>query len=235
MSERPDLRYELKMVCQASARERLLARMRIDPAGLSTLFPPRRVQSIYFDTIFQRALEENLAGISHREKLRFRWYGEAQDTVRGTLECKVRENMLGWKYTLPIERDVRVAGVDRTRFARELLAGLPDLWARMATEAPAPVQWISYRREYFSTADSSVRVTVDSNLVVCDLRNRFILRADYPTPIPKLVIVEAKCGEADYDSARALLGRLPLQVDKCSKFVLASSPGEGPMASILPE
>ncbi|MFT5284343.1 MAG: hypothetical protein ACI8TQ_000499 [Planctomycetota bacterium] len=231
--ERPDLRYEIKMVCQASSHGELLARVQLSPAGVTKLYPPRQVQSIYFDTLHGRALEENLSGVSHREKVRFRWYGPDRDVVRGKLEQKVRENMLGWKHVIPIDKDIRVTGSNRTQFAKDVLGDLTGFWARTREGNPMPVQWISYQREYYSTSDNLVRITVDRNVETFDQRNRFLLSAKHRTPTPNLLIVEAKCAAEHYDYAKSLLNRLPLRVDKCSKFVIASRPGEAPDASLL--
>ena len=232
---RPDLRYEVKMVCQATSHGKVVAHMRLDESGLSELHKPRQVQSIYFDTIDGRALEENLSGISHREKIRFRWYGDERKIVRGHLEQKIRENLLGWKHTLKIDKDIRVEGSNRTQFAKDVLGDLTGFWARTRERHPMPVQWISYKREYYSTSDNLVRVTLDRELETFDLRKRFLLSAQHPTPMPKLLIVEAKCAAENFEEAKRLINRLPLHIDKCSKFVLASNPGEGPTSSILPE
>ncbi|MFH1998785.1 MAG: VTC domain-containing protein, partial [Planctomycetota bacterium] len=82
-------RYEIKMVCQSQAYPEIRLCLDLDPSGLRVLYPPRRVQSLYLDTPEGDVLAENLAGISHREKIRFRWYGDEVRTVRGRLECKV--------------------------------------------------------------------------------------------------------------------------------------------------
>ena len=57
-----DVRYEIKMVAQAAAYARLRMFLRLDRAALRELYPPRIVQSIYFDTHLDRSLNENLAG-----------------------------------------------------------------------------------------------------------------------------------------------------------------------------
>ena len=63
-----------------------------------------------------------------------------------------------------------------------------------------------------------------------DLRVRKRIEDRSPTPIPNLLILEVKCGEADYDAARHLVSSLPIPVDRCSKFVTASDPTHGPNA-----
>ena len=228
------LRYEIKMVCQEHAYEHLLMILRLHPSCLRTVFPPRHVQSVYLDTHRGRAMEDNLAGISHREKIRFRWYGLQNTGVRGKLELKVREGTVGWKEIVPVEAAVDVEGARRNAFMKRLTENAPLEWRIRLSEGLDPVQWIAYLREYFVTANGRVRLTVDRKLKAWDQRGRFMLSSLFATPLPRVVIVEAKCDSEDYDEMRELMNRLPLYVDKCSKFVLASSPNHGPIVSIFP-
>ncbi|MBU0756100.1 MAG: VTC domain-containing protein [Planctomycetes bacterium] len=228
-----DGRYELKMACRGEALPEIKAALSLDPAGFRTLYPPRRVQSIYLDTPEGDALDENLAGISHREKIRFRWYGDRVSLVQGRLECKIRENLLGWKRTLPIRNLVEVEGVDRWKFVRVLHEAAGPDWQTRLSRATEPVQWISYRREYFGSADGKLRVTVDDRLEGFDQRGRIRLSARFKTPVPHLVVVEVKCASHHYDPARRLINRLPFFVDKCSKFVTTTLPDAAPTLSYL--
>lgn len=230
------LRYEVKMVAQAAFYPKLRMHMRFDQAGIRVLHPPRRIQSVYFDTWQDQALEENLAGISHREKVRLRWYGEAVRGVSGTLERKVRENMLGWKGLLPIPGKLDVEGVTRRDFANNLREHLTADWEDVISKDLLPVQWIAYDREYFATeaATGPIRITIDRGLRTFDQRNRRMLSSRFRTPTPDVIIVEAKCAEADYDTLRKLMARFPMQIDRCSKFVYASSPNDGAIASYIP-
>jgi hypothetical protein len=228
-----DARYEMKMVCRAEDYGRVKAFLDLDPAGLHTLYPLRRVQSVYLDTPGGEALEDNLAGISHREKVRFRWYGEGAGTVQGRIECKVRENMLGWKHALAIEHPVCVEGADRYDFVEKLRDAADPPWRARLAGPLEPVQWISYSREYLGSADGRLRITVDRDLKAFDQRGHLNLTAQFETPVPAIVVIEVKCAAAQYDAARQLINRLPFFVDKCSKFVTASMPDAGPGISFL--
>ncbi len=231
----PDsLRYELKMACQEGARPQVLMALQMHRAAVRPLHPTRVVQSLYLDTATGAALEENLSGVSHREKLRFRWYGEDSALVRGTLERKVRENMLGWKDFARVRTPLALAGVDRWTFLRKLAAELPPAWQAEVPGCLEPVQWIRYTREYYTTADGAVRITVDSQLGAWDQRPRFRLGCSGASFLPRLLIVEAKCAKPHYQAAKELLESLPLVVDRCSKFVLASDSAHGPVASLFP-
>lgn len=226
------LRYELKAVCEESAYARLVMALRLHPFALRTLFPPRRVQSVYFDTDRNRALEENLAGVSRRTKLRYRWYGDATSGLAGQLERKERENALGWKETTRVAGDIDVEGARRRDFAADVQAGVDGRW-RAALAGLDPVQWIAYQREYWTTADGLVRVTLDRDLQAFDLRLAARITSSARTFLPRILILEAKCAPGHHDVARQLIGALPVVVDRCSKFVLASAPGQGPLPSIL--
>ncbi len=225
--QKPDLRYEIKMVAQEHYYHELMFVLRLNGAGIRGLYPPRRVQSIYLDTPHGAALGENHAGISHREKIRFRWYGPEERGVHGTLENKVKENTIGWKHLLPIDTSLDVAGVDRVQFTEVLRAHLTPEWRSRFCVFLEPVQWISYLREYYCTAEGKVRITIDRELRCADQRGRFLLSAQFPTPVPRALIIELKCAFEDYEHAGKLANRLPLSYDKCSKFVLASTPGIG--------
>jgi len=229
------LRYELKVAGQEASYHRLRMALELQPEAIRTLYPPRQVQSIYLDSHFGCALEENLAGISHREKLRLRWYGAETRGVVGKLELKVRENMLGWKRTTQVDRRLDVQGALRSEFARELQASFPDAW-RIRMAGLEPAQWISYEREYFITADHKVRLTIDRNVRTWDQRwrGRLSARALDETPKGRIFVLELKCSPEAIEVAEALVQRLPWPVGRCSKFVLASDPTHGPTPSLEP-
>jgi hypothetical protein len=229
-NERPGLRHELKLVCDEAAYAEVRMALRLERAGVRTLHPPRRVQSLYLDTPFQRALEDNLAGLSEREKLRVRWYGAADLAVQAVLERKCRENSLGWKECVPLGGPMDVAGQPRRAFVRALERRVDARW-RQHLAGHEPAQWVSYLREYFETADRRVRLTLDRELAFADQRPLPRLDPSRRTGAPRLLVLELKCAPGDLDRARDLIGRLPLMLGRCSKFVLAAVPGSGPLPS----
>lgn len=230
---REDLRYELKLAGEAHLYDELRALVLLHSASLSPIHHPRRVQSLYFDTPSDEALGENLAGISHREKTRFRWYGEETHSVSGRLEKKVRENRQGWKEIGEVEGLFDIEGARRDALQAALAAATSPAWRERLSGNLEIVQWISYRREYFATLDSRVRVTLDRDLTTYDQRFSARLSSKWKTPTPDLMILECKVAPRDLRRVEGLLSSLPLMVDKCSKFVIASSPGDAPLRSVL--
>lgn len=228
-----ELRYEIKLVGEAWLRAELASRLFQHPVGLRRAYPARRVNSLYLDTHGGRALEENLDGLSHREKLRLRWYGAEAGPLRVQLERKVRENQLGWKDRFVFPEPVRIDGERRAALMTSISGSVPPPW-REAVAGLEPVQWIWYRREYLATRDGRLRVTLDTSLRAADQRDRVRVSQAWPTPVADVVIVELKAAPGDENLVAEVVANLPPPVDKCSKFVLASAPEEGPLRAVAP-
>jgi len=231
---RPDLRFEVKLVAQESAFEPLLMQLRLLPEGLRPLFPERTVQTIYFDTFGDRALLENLAGVSEREKLRLRWYGEEVRGVRARMERKVRRNSLGWKEVRELDLPLDVEGAERFEFRRRVVAACGEPWAS-ELEALEPVQWIRYRRAYWTDAAGRVRITLDREIRSARQRESAHLRAPGASSTPRHLVVELKFAPKHEPFGRRIVEQLPLLAGRSSKFVLASAASHGPLPSFLPD
>lgn len=224
-------RYEIKTVCERMGLEQVLAELRLRGAAFRPHYPHRTVQSVYLDTASAKAMEENLAGVSRREKFRFRWYGPALSEVAGVLERKIRDNRLGWKETLHVDGAVRVEGASRVGFMRALAQAATPAW-RERLGGLEPVQWVVYERDYLATADGAIRMTIDRDLRFYDQRFGPALSRRSLTPAPQMMVIECKAAASREEQLHDLLGGFPLVVDKCSKFVMASG-GGGPIISML--
>lgn len=225
------MRYEVKLVGAGSDLQRLKAELRLLPSLLRPLHPTRVVQSIYLDTDDGLAMRDNLSGTSSRQKLRYRWYGSGFDSVEGQLEWKCRENSLGSKDVLR-RVPITLTSATRRSFWKALHESVPALWQRRL-RGREPAQWVRYRRDYFGSADGDLRVTVDRELSAFDQRYEYALSCKHPTPLPSLLIVEIKASADHREAIESWLQGVGLRPSKCSKFVLATQPGEGPMASVL--
>ncbi|MFK7741187.1 MAG: VTC domain-containing protein [Planctomycetota bacterium] len=222
-------RYEVKLVGSEHDHQQLLASLRLLPAALRHLHKSRIVQSIYFDTHEGRSVDENLAGISDRQKYRLRWYGSGDVGVRAQLECKIRSNGYGSKRVLALADPVDVAGAWRHLFVTTVRRGLrAHQGASGVLDGREPAQWIRYRRDYYATADKRLRITIDRDLVAADQRTNVRLDDRRRTPLPRLLIVEIKAAVEFRADLENFVRDLPLRPGKCSKFVMASVPGEAP-------
>jgi hypothetical protein len=223
-------RHEVKLVCEERAYAQVLASLRQLPTVLHPQYPARVVQSIYLDTHEGDALDDNLAGISDRQKLRVRWYGDEVTVVHAHLENKRRSNGFGDKAECPLPAPLQVAGASRLDFVAAVRRQLGPAW-RWALDRREPVQWIRYRRDYLASADGRVRVTIDRDLAAFDQRAAFVLTDAHPTPLPRILVLEVKAPTAEHGAIERVLQGIAMPVGKCSKFVLASAPEHGPLVS----
>lgn len=219
------MRYEIKTIVAESDLPRVRAELRLLPAALLPLYPDRIVQSIYLDTPDNDAVEDNLTGISQRNKCRFRWYGDAVDAAPGRLEQKQRINSVGTKQVHAIDYPLQLRGTARRRFTDELARRLPPA-ARAGLTRLEPVQWIRYHRAYLGSADGAVRVTLDSHLTAFDQRIQPLLQCNAATSMPRIGIIEVKADEEHRASAESFVQGMGWRPGRCSKFVIASCPSE---------
>jgi SPX domain protein involved in polyphosphate accumulation len=188
-------------------------------AGFRRAYPPRWVNSCYFDTVDLTDVHEGLAGIPSRRKLRLRWYGDLDRFDSAVLEHKQKEGALGCKVSVPVEGPVDLKDMDwRSLSAHVRAADLgPLAWPFSRRTVPTSV--VRYSRRYLLSGSRRVRLTVDSELVVYDQT-----LADCPNLTRRdlqqhVVVVEVKAEHFDEDEVRAICNDLPLRQVSFSKYV----------------
>ena len=127
---------------------------------------------------------------------------------------------------------IQVLGATRRSFVRDLFDRVPAIW-QQRLRGRVPAQWIRYRRDYYGSASGDLRITVDRDLRAFDQRFDYVLKDLRPTPLPALLIVEVKAAAEHRDAIEEWLQGVRLRPSKCSKFVLASQPGDGPEPSVF--
>jgi hypothetical protein len=165
-----------------------------------------------------------------RTKTRLRWYGAETRVVHGRLEKKSRENSLGWKESLSLDDPLEISGMERRRFVAELARRADPAW-RAHLAGLEPAQWVRYSREYYTSADRRVRLTLDRELHFFDQRRLGRLSDAERTPSARILVLELKCAPADLEAAREIVAGLPIPPGRCSKYVLAGAPASGPLPS----
>lgn len=218
-TEQTDSRYELKLTAGRHELARVRAWLRTHPAAFSSLYPARRVNSVYFDTPQLGSFHDNLAGVSDRCKLRLRWYGDDLTEATGTLELKIKQGLLGRKMQYALPGRLRL---DRVTW-RDLLAGmrrgLPPLWRNCLGMACCPTVLTRYRRAYYVSADIAVRVTVDWDLHVYDQRRSMHPNLRWSSPLADRVIIELKCANRNRGKLADVAAKFPIRVERCSKYI----------------
>lgn len=144
-------------------------------AGFKKEFPNRKVESIYFDDLFNTLLEDSMNGLLERKKVRLRRY-DASNT--GQLEEKIKNNQLNKKITTPIKLVPNFSSYD------QLLKFIRDFYPEKNL---IPTSSISYSRIYLKNKKSNVRITLDFNIETKDFQTNIFKE------LFNSFIVEVKC------------------------------------------
>lgn len=213
-------RYERKFVAEKVPRMVAESIIKQNNAFFVRAFPSRRVNNIYFDTPGMDCYFDNLFGISHRWKVRIRWYGELFGKIKSPiLEFKIKNGFTGTKksFELPYftlsENSIDGSFWDNC-FST---ADLPDdVLAKL--KGVQPVLLNAYERSYFESRNRQFRITVDDQMEYYNLRpawNHFL----HVHKEQVKTVIELKYGEEWEDEAESVTNQIPFRVDKNSKYV----------------
>lgn len=213
---RADPRHEVKMALDEEQLADARGRMATAPLAMRRQHPTRWVDSVYFDTDHLDTYWANLAGASEREKVRLRWYGDAQPKGAVRFEVKRKAGVHGWKLT----QEVPAPDLSRPwpEIVRDLERALrPDLRVWLRTH-PRPILFNRYLREYHASFDGRVRVTLDSANGVygqAGPRPNLTRRA----PGGGTAVLEGKAAWRDRDLLELVLQHFPYRVTRNSKYL----------------
>lgn len=214
-------RHEIKFAAYALEYARVRQWLQLHAAGFYSPYPDRQVNNVYFDTWDYRAYAENLAGLSQRSKLRFRWYGDSAGPASGSLEVKRKRNHFGWKLRFRVAEApwCEGRGWSDTRAAlREQLPADGRFWF---DQNPLPVMLNRYERQYFVSADGMVRATIDVNQRVWDQRYGSLPNFTRQAVTQDTLVVEFKFSREHRQTVVAMLRGFPLRIGRHSKFMNA--------------
>ncbi len=219
---RINLRYELKIACDPHLLAQARTWIRLHPAGFRETFPSRQVNSLYLDTPHLNSFNANQAGISSRQKLRLRWYGDTHlltnITNNPTLELKLKQNLLGSKKQQRLD-----CVVDWKRPLPHILHTIANAadpeWQQWLNAATQPTLINQYQREYYATFDGDIRATLDYAQIAYDQRMAGQPNLKRPLPIPNLVVIEMKAAPDSSKRLQAAMAHFPLPRSRNSKYV----------------
>lgn len=212
-----DLRYEVKLVCDPHRLPQARSWIRLHPAGFIAAHPPRRVNSLYLDTPHLSGLNDNLAGLTVRQKLRLRWYGDETVHIQPYLELKQKRNLLGQKkrYLLPCQVDLTLPWKQILELIRAN-AG-PD-WQALLQTVNQPTLLNGYQREYYVTPDGAIRATLDFHQAAYDQRLSPRPNLRVRLPIADLVVIEIKAAQEQAERLQEIAARFPVHRSRNSKY-----------------
>lgn len=216
-----DERHEIKFAAYATEYKTLQHWLRLHSAGFVSTYPNRQVNNIYFDTWDYRAYAENLAGVSERSKLRYRWYGDSAGPDPGSLEVKQKRNHFGWKQRFKVDSEIWVPGLRWSAIRSRLKAALPMAGQLWLAQNPLPVMLNRYQREYLCTADGLIRATIDMRQQVFDQRSWSRPNFSKVAITQNTLVVEFKFAREDRQLAVSLLSNIPVRIGRHSKYMNA--------------
>jgi SPX domain protein involved in polyphosphate accumulation len=215
-----DARLEIKFASYKVNLERVLNWLKLHSSAFHSPHPDRWVNNVYFDTHNSAAYVQNLSGASSRVKVRYRWYGQAQEPGPGVLEIKCKRNFFGWKKRFPCaDLPVGAQADDWRDVCRRLSVILPHEGRLWLQTYPAPTILNRYLRRYFVSRDETIRVTVDTDQAVWDQRFKSMPNYEQQSHLPDTLVVEFKFAREHRDQASKIIQTMPIRLSRHSKYM----------------
>ncbi len=213
-------RYERKFVVPAHYSLEGMKRVVLNNSVLfKEIFHERRVNNIYFDTVGYQYYLDNVLGVSDRQKVRIRWYGNSFGKVeKPVLEIKIKEGVVGDKWSFPLKQFTFDNQCSRKKIQTIFDASKLPLPIRKMVQQLEPSLVNSYRRQYYQSPDKSFRVTLDFDISYTSINSNFnnfqrIAQRD------REAVVELKYNLDKDAMADVISKQFPFRMSKKSKYI----------------
>lgn len=220
MPDKPQItedRYEVKMVLNAMESGLARAWVYQHPFAFYNPFPPRFVNNIYFDTLDNTMYESHKNGEGQRSKFRLRWYGETYQAFEARLEIKQKNERLSRKMIHPLPVSLDIEKQDWRGINAILIENtIEPFREKLRQTRPAIIN--RYFREYFSSADEDVRITLDSQLQSYRQSFGFYPNLRWKQQLCSHMIIEFKSPVALHQKLAETLAFFPLYCSAYSKY-----------------
>ena len=122
------------------------------------------IRSLYFDSIFDDALNDKISGTSRRDKYRIRIYNYSDSLIR--MECKSKYGNYISKRQALISRDLceQLMTGDPTGLENTSSGLLREVFREMRLSLLRPVVIVDYMREAYMHPVEDIRITFDKQL-----------------------------------------------------------------------
>lgn len=123
-----------------------------------------KIRSLYFDTLYNKALLDKQIGVSKREKYRIRYYNDDLSLIK--LEKKIKDRGLCSKLSAPVTeeecRKILNGDIEFLRISENPLFN--DLYVQMRSYTLRPKVIVDYVREPYVYKTGNVRITFDKSI-----------------------------------------------------------------------
>lgn len=213
-----EFRYEIKIPLENTPVFQINRWVNLHPMLFRKTFPSRQVNNIYFDTQNNDTLQDHMDGIYHRQKLRLRWYGSGFVFNNSRFEIKSKLGNLGKKDFHAIENEVDLANQPYADMIKSFQPGLPPILTELLAVSH-PVLINHYQRDYFETADRSIRLTIDYQHHTFDQRFSKMPNISFSEPFHDIPIIEIKSSMKNYNQVAKAISYFPLRPNQFSKYL----------------
>jgi len=181
--------------------------------------PVSTVRSIYFDDALLSDCQANLDGISHRKKVRLRWYDSLRPREVLFFEIKWRNNRVTGKHRLELRSQQNLGTLSYSQIYNALIEILPPQHTADLLKRSDPVVIVEYSREHFISADGLLRITLDYNLKFYDQTGKQSIFTSFPLLMHDFLVMEVKGPEENLQEVKELLHPFSPRMGPCSKYV----------------
>ena len=211
-----EYRYEIKFILDNAGLSDAMQWLNGDTTA-NKAYNDRRVNSIYFDNVDFSSARDNLAGISQRNKLRLRWYGNQNNSLP-FFEVKKRKGRLGYKTSYPIKsiRD-NLLNINIDKITSKCINDLATNNI-VFDEHLTPTLQVNYEREYYETYNG-IRITIDHNIKFSDTQLHTKLNNNYFFSYPNKVM-EIKFKPNMKEEVSELIRPLHITPKRHSKYLI---------------
>ena len=218
-----EFRYERKFLILSKdvSKDKIKMLINLHPACFSKLYSSRYVNNLYFDTSNYKNFHENIEGVSDRQKVRIRWYGNFYGEVLDpVLEIKIKKSAVGTKKSFvlnpfTIDSNFNWKTLNDIIYSSDIQENVKEM-----IKSLKPVIFNRYRREYFGSRDQKFRMTLDDRLEFF-LAERAFNFDSMPSKKSSNYILELKYNKKYDDEVSNISSFLPFRMTKSSKYVTA--------------
>ena len=218
---RQELKYRVSRADRELLLRRLSAALQPDSHGENGIYT---VRTLYFDTLYDDALRESMAGDAEKLKFRLRMYNADDSFLR--LEKKMRQGCGGTKIGARLSREEceKLIRGDCAFLAEKDEPFLRECYARRQDGGLRPKEIVEYTRAAFCCREGNVRITVDSNIRASRFTDAFFAPklGGAPVTAEDMCVLEVKFDRFLPDYIPHLVGIGDRQMQAFSKFALGS-------------
>ena len=158
------MRYEIKYIFNNDQLS-IFMKWMFSQSNFNKKHPNRLVNSIYFDDAFNTSANDNLAGISQREKYRLRWYNVEVNKL-SNFEIKRKVNKLNSKIYLKLENKYKnLSDLTNSEIAYIFQKTIFEYDPQYNFDFFPKLQVQYFRSYYYLNNDKDNRLTYDTNVL----------------------------------------------------------------------